>query len=271
MNSAHDQLPANTITQLSNQLTQARLNAKESPKLSESVKDLSMGDAYRVQNEGLLYRTTHGEKIVGYKMGLTSQAKREQMGLHSPIYGVLTDRMQLKVVDDKGIFSLKGSIHPKIEPEIAFLVSKNIRGVPTPFEALEACSHCFCALEILDSRYTGFKYFSLPDVVADNSSSAFFALGGKQLSPQTLDLKNLNMRLSVNGVLAHSALSSEISGNPINSVVQLCELLHAHGKYLPAGSLVLAGAATTAVALEKGMRVELFVDGLGALTVQVEE
>ena len=155
-------------------------------------------------------------------MGLTSEAKRQQMNLDSPVYGVLTDRMQ---VPAGGMLRLQGSIHPKIEPEIAFRTSRELRGRITREQALDACSSAFAAMEILDSRYVDFKYFSLPDVVADNSSSSLFVLGTTERPPRELDLTQLQMSMEVNGEAVQAARSDAISGDPLLSVVQLCELL----------------------------------------------
>lgn len=242
-------------------LEHARSEAKEQDRITSTFPGLSMEDAYRIQDEGIRLRIARGEKIVGYKMGLTSRAKREQMGLHSPVYGVLTDEMWVK----EGQFNLAGKIHPKIEPEIAFLVSRELKGRVSREEALDACSGVCAALEILDSRYMGFKYFSLPDVVADNSSSSYFVLGDWIRDFRTLcqsgEVARLAMTMSVNGVVAQKAESSEISGDPVNSLLQLCELMSERGLSVPAGSVVLAGAATVAVALEPGMKISLSVRG----------
>lgn len=248
-------------------LDRARLDAREIPRITEKHPELTLRDAYRIQLEGVRLRATQGEKIVGYKMGLTSEAKRKQMNLDSPCFGVLTDAMS---VPDGGTFSLQGKIHPKIEPEIAFRTNRELRGRITREQALAACSGVFAALEILDSRFVGFKYFSLPDVVADNSSSAFFVTSSDEsVDPRTLDLPHLEMRMLVNGQLAQAAPSSAISGDPLLSVVQLSALLDEHDLALPAGSLVLAGAATAAVQLKPGMKIELQVSGLRPVTVVV--
>jgi 2-oxo-3-hexenedioate decarboxylase len=252
--------------ELARLLDQARLDAREVPPLTRTHADLPLKDAYSIQAEGLRLRTARGERVVGLKMGLTSEAKRKQMNLDSPVYGVLTDRMQ---VPAGGVFRLQGSIHPKIEPEIAFRTSRELRGRITREQALEACSSAMAAMEILDSRYVDFKYFSLPDVVADNSSSSMFVLGTTERPPRELDLLRLQMSMEVNGAVVQSALSNAISGDPVLSVVQLCELLDARGESLPAGSIVLAGAATVAHMMKPGDQVRLTVDGLGSVSVSV--
>lgn len=253
--------------ELARLLDQARLEAREISPLTKQHPDLALTDAYTIQAEGIRLRTSRGERVVGLKMGFTSEAKRRQMNLDSPVYGVLTDRMELPA---GGVFRLQGSIHPKIEPEIAFRTSRELRGRITREQALEACSSVFAALEILDSRYVGFKYFSLPDVVADNSSSSLFVLGTTERPPRELDLPRLEMVLEVNGERVQAARSDAISGDPVVSILQLCELLDQRGESLPAGSVVLSGAATAAHMLHAGDRVRLTVEGLGEVTISVD-
>jgi 2-oxo-3-hexenedioate decarboxylase len=127
----------------------------------------------------------------------------------------------------------------------------------------------YAAMEILDSRFVGFKYFSLPDVVADNSSSAYFVMSAKATDPHSSDWANLKMVMSVNGKPVQEGNSSDISGNPVQSIVQLCELLSERGKFLPAGSIVLAGAATQAVQLQTGDKIELTVQNLATVSLIV--
>lgn len=258
-------LSQNQIADLAKHLDQATLEAREVERLTIRHADLSLSDAYSIQEAGIRLRLGRGERQIGLKMGLTSEAKRKQMNLKSPCYGVLTDRMQ---IEDGAVFSLKNKIHPKIEPEIAFIVARELKGRITLDEALAACSGVCAAMEILDSRFLNFKYFSLPDVVADNSSSSYFVLGRTLVSPRAADWAKLEMVMEVNGQVAQKALSEAISGNPVQSIVQLCELLDERGLALPAGSIVLAGAATQAVQLEPGMEVRLKVQDLGTVTVK---
>ena len=253
---------------LAKHLDQATQEAREVARLTETHADLSLEDAYAIQAEGVQLRLARGERIIGYKMGLTSKAKMEQMGLNTPIYGVLTDRMR---VQDGATFSMHGKIHPKIEPEIAFHISQDLRGSVSAEEALSAISGVSAAMEILDSRFVGFKYFSLPDVVADNSSSAYFVVSDTQKKPSELDLTALRMTMDVDSQPVEEALSSAILGSPLNSLVHLCSLLDSHGLHLKAGSIVLAGAATQAVPLVKHSEVRLTVPGLGQVSVKIEK
>jgi 2-oxo-3-hexenedioate decarboxylase len=190
-------------------------------------------------------------------MGLTSAAKRAQMSLELPIYGVLTDAMQVS-----GVLRVADGVHPKIEPEIAFRTARELRGSVTREQAFAALDGVAPAMEVLDSRFTGFKYFSLPDVVADNCSSWRF-VPGAFVAPR--DTGGLRMRMSIGGRVVQEADSNAISGHPLDSLVQLVALLP---HPLPAGSIVLAGAATVAEALAPGMAVSLEVESLGSVSVR---
>lgn len=251
-------------SELARRLDAARRERREVPPLTNELPQLTLSEAYAVQEGGIQLRLAEGERVVGLKMGLTSEAKRKQMNLDSPVYGVLTDRMR---VEADGVIRLGQGIHPKIEPEIAFRTARELRGTVTREEALDACESVFAAMEILDSRYRDFKYFSLPDVVADNSSSALFVLATEEHPPRALDLTRLEMKMSVNDAVVQSARSDAISGDPVLSVVQLCALLAERGQVLPAGSIVLAGAATAAHMLQPGDKVRLVVEGLGSVAV----
>lgn len=252
-------------------LNQAWKNAEPIQQISSQLgpelkPQFTRADAYAIQEQQMKARAAEGEKQTGWKMGLTSEAKRRQMNLDSPLYGFLTDKMQ---VSDGGSFSLKGKIHPKIEPEVAFFIRDELKAPVTRDQVLKACSGVCAALEILDSRYQQFKYFSMEDVISDNSSSSHFILGPWREDFAALDLKNLKMQMSADGQMVQSGISSDISGDPAQSVVELCDLLAERGQTLKPGSIVLAGAATAAIELKPGLEVSLKVEQLPSLSVKV--
>lgn len=248
-------------------LNTSRLQAKPIPQISKEVTDFSRRDAYAIQERQMAFRQRAGEKLIGWKMGLTSEAKRRQMNLDSPLYGFLTNRMQ---IPSGGVFKLKGAIHPKIEPEVAFWIAQDLFGSVTRDQVLAACGGVAAGLEILDSRYDQFKYFSMEDVIADNSSSSHFLLGEWRRDFSSVNLIHLDMEMKVDGAVVQKGNSEAISGDPVNSVIQLCELLAERDRTLAAGSIVLAGAATAAVELKPGMRVELEVAELAPVHVTIE-
>jgi 2-oxo-3-hexenedioate decarboxylase len=242
---------------LAKELDAALLARREIAPLVQTHGDFDLPTAYRIQERGIALRLSRGEKIVGYKMGLTSAAKRVQMNLGLPIYGVLTDAMRVV-----GTLRVGDGVHPKIEPEIAFVTRRPLSGRISREQAFAALEGVASALEVLDSRFTGFKYFSLPDVVADNCSSWRFVLGPLREPRET---GGLAMGMRVDGRLVQEGDSNAISGHPLESLVQLVELLP---HPLPAGSIVLAGAATVAEALRPGMEISLEVEDLGSVAVR---
>ncbi len=256
------------ITEIAHLLDDARLKAYTLSQFSSQIANFTREAAYSIQEEGLSRRIERGEKIIGLKMGLTSEGKRKQMNLDSPLYGALTDKMQ---VPNNGVFHLKGSIHPKIEPEIAFFIAKELKGKISRAEVLAATQYIAPALEILDSRYEGFKYFSMEDVIADNSSSSYFIIGAPCTNFSSLDLLNMKMKMKINGHTLAEGISSDISGDPVISVIQLAELMAQRDQGIPANTIVLAGAATLAISLEANMQVTLEVDELEMMSVTIKE
>jgi 2-oxo-3-hexenedioate decarboxylase len=238
-------------------VTDAYFGAYEIDKLTDRS-PFSISEAYAIQAQGLEILYSQGDRRVGYKMGLTSKAKMKQMGVHQPIYGVLTEKMRIA---SGSTFGFQGRIHPKIEPEIAFLIGKDLQGKVTSEEALAACSGVCAAMEIIDSRYRNFN-FTLPDVIADNCSSSAFVLGETIRKPSEIDLGNLGMLMEVNGKPVQFGSSSAIYGHPAGSLAELCAMLAEEGKGLHAGDIVLAGAATAAISLEPGQEIKTLVQDL---------
>ena len=247
---------------LAKELDDAVLGRREIGPLTRTHGEFDLKTAYAIQRAGLELRAQRGERAVGYKLGFSSEAKRQQMDLATPIYGYLTHAM---LVQERVV--LAEGIHPRVEPEIAFVTATELRGDITFEEALRACATVAPALEILDSRFVGFKYFSVPDVIADNCSSWRFALG-KQQSP--CEVGDLLIRVSIDGRLRQETRSSAISAHPVLSLVQLCAMLATHGQSLPAGSIVLTGGATAAEPLGPGMIVSLEIESLGQVRLSVE-
>jgi 2-oxo-3-hexenedioate decarboxylase len=253
------------IERLARHLDDARRQGREVERLTLQAPQLDIEQAYEVMDAGIALRLARGERQVGMKMGLTSEAKRRQMDLDAPIYGVLTDAMVVR-----GRFPMAGSLHPKIEPEIAFRFDGGLEGRPDRSAVLAACSGVGTALEILDSRYRDFKYFSLPDVIADNASSSHVVLPERWVPAGGDDLGAVELVMWIDGEPRQRARGAAISGDPVLSVVQLCALLHGRERSLPPGSVVLAGAATVAEQLRPGAEVRLDGEWLGSVSVRVD-
>ena len=173
-------------------LDDAARNATAIAQLSHA-EQFSMSDAYEIQKRAIALRVARGAKRVGMKMGFTSRAKMIQMGLFDMIWGRLTADM---VLEDGAPMPFKKFVHPRVEPEIAFLLKKPLIGSITPMQALAAVEAVAPAMEVIDSRYANFK-FALNDVVADKASSSGFVTGPWH-SPD-VDFSNLGLVMSCNG------------------------------------------------------------------------
>ncbi|MGE3801935.1 MAG: 2-keto-4-pentenoate hydratase [Candidatus Kapaibacterium sp.] len=227
--------------------------------------DLTVEDAYTIQKMSIDRRIERGERLVGMKMGLTSKAKMEQVGVHEPIYGRLTDGM---IINDGASFSIERGCHPRVEPEVAFVMKQDIEGKVTDAEAVAAVEGVCAALEVIDSRYRDFK-FTLPDVVADNTSASGFVLGSTVRPVNEVNLGNLGIVMEVNGKAEQIGNSSAIYEHPLRSLVQLLHMLARRGEGLKAGQVVLAGGATAAVPLKRGDHVRVLVDELESAEFRV--
>jgi 2-oxo-3-hexenedioate decarboxylase len=248
------------LAAIAERLDNAACNARATPQLTEP---LSLDDAYIVQKGSMERRYARGETRIGIKMGFTSRAKMAQMGLDEMIWGRLTSRM---LMDDGGTIDFAAFVHPRVEPELAFLLDRPLAGRVTPMAALAAVVGIAPALEIIDSRYENFK-FSLTDVVADNSSSSALVIGA--WSDPAIDFSNLGMILEIDGVARQIGSSAAILGHPIRSLVAAARLAEAAGEPLQAGDIVMAGGATAAEALSPGQHVRVVVQDLGRAEFKV--
>ncbi len=251
-------LPAAKVNELAKALDDAQRSATAIAQLSaRRAAAMSLADAYRVQAAAVARRVRRGERRSGVKMGFTSRAKAAQMGVSDLIYGRLTDAM---LVADGGDYMLSGGVHPRVEPEIAYLLKAPLAGRVSPAEAMSRVEAVAPAIEIIDSRYRDFK-FSLTDVVADNCSSAGYVLG-PWCRPDT-DVANLGMVLEFNGRPVQIGSSAAILGHPARALADAARFAAQTGDTLEPGFVVMAGAATAAVHLVADTTVRLAVEALG--------
>lgn len=221
--------------------------------------------AYAIQAASIQQRLNRGERRVGVKMGFTSRAKMLQMGIDDVIWGRLSSQMQ---VEEGGAISLSRFIHPRVEPELAFVLKRSLAGDVNEVDALAAVEAIAPALEIIDSRYENFK-FSLPDVIADNASSSAFVVG-PWCSP-TQDFSDLAITLNIDGRVAQTGSTAAILGHPLRSLVAAARLSAAAGEPLQAGWVVMAGAATPAEWLAPGQYVSIEMERAGSASFHVQE
>jgi 2-oxo-3-hexenedioate decarboxylase len=225
--------------------------------------DVGLDTAYATQHALIARRLARGERITGLKLGFTSQAKAQQMGVHDVIIGTLTDAMRL---DDGAVFDRRSAIHPRIEPEVAYLLAADIDGPVADRPLAEVVAAVAPALEIIDSRYRDFR-FSLADVVADNTSAAAYAIGPWIPFDRAGALDNRAVRLEVDGRVSATGSTAAILGDPARAIAAAARLAARHGFTLRAGTVLLAGAATAAVPLPDDGVVEAAITGLGRVGI----
>ncbi|GGS04202.1 4-oxalocrotonate decarboxylase [Micromonospora fulviviridis] len=249
------------IAGIAEKLGAAADSATAIPQLAAET-GLDVDAAYAVQAALLQRRLDRGERLVGLKMGLTSKAKMAQVGVDEVIWGRLTDVMR---VPDGGTVDVADFIHPRVEPEVAFLLDR----LPEPGEPVGAFSEAVRAvapaIELIDSRYANFT-FSLPDVVADNTSAAAFVVGPWSPVPDGLD--NLGVLLEIDGRVAQVGSTAAILGDPRRALDEGIRLAGRHGVRLREGWVFLAGAATAAVPLRPGAHVRAVVEKLGTASLK---
>lgn len=253
-----------SVPEIARRLDQAAMHARAIPQFT-GEESFDLDTAYAIQRANVEQRLARGEKPLGIKMGFTSRAKAVQMGVFDVICGRLTDGM---AIEDGGRVARHSFVHPRVEPEIAFLLGRRLTGRLTPLQALDTVEAIAPALEIIDSRYLDFR-FSLTDVVADNSSSARLVVGPWRRPD--LDIANLGMIMSFDGRIEALGSSAAILGHPLRSLAAAARLAQERDIALEAGCIVLAGGATAASGLRAGLHVSLEVQSLGRTEFAVEE
>jgi 2-oxo-3-hexenedioate decarboxylase len=255
------------IRAIAQSLEEAEVEKREVTRITEANPDLSVEDAYRIQEELVGLKLQRGYRIVGPKMGLTSQAKMKQMNVSDPIYGYVFDYM----VVGGSVLSMRELIHPKVEAEIAFVLGRDIEGPGiTGAQVLAATEYIVAALEIIDSRYRNFE-FTLPDVIADNTSSSRVFIGSTLRKPEEMDLDLVGVTLSINGEIKDLGAGAAVLSHPANSVAMLANMLSRRGLKLKAGEIILSGGITGAHMLSAGDMVTAKWDGLGSIEFRVTE
>lgn len=230
--------------------------------LTDTYPDLDPDTAYLVQDAVVQARVDAGAIVIGAKLGLTSVAKQRQMNVAEPLYGWLTDDMQL---DTGQALTCADYIQPRCEPEVAFLLGADLAG-PHVLAAhvLAATALVFPAIDVLDSRFAGYK-FTGSDVIADNSSCAGFVFGGTGIDPRGVDLRLVGCAFEKDGVLLATAAGAAVLGHPAASVAWMVRRMAERGQGLCAGQVVMAGALTEAVAVSPGDTVVARFDRLGTV------
>ena len=244
-------------------LRQARLDRQPIPPVSTSHDIQGLDAAYAVAEINTRLRLAEpGRRIVGKKVGLTSKAVQQQLGVDQPDFGVLFDDMEILDGDSVPMGQL---IQPKVEAEVAFVVGHALAGkAPSWGEFLCSLACALPALEIVDSAIIDWK-ISLVDTVADNASSALYVLGTQPVALGALSLGELGMQMAINGAVVSVGTGAACLGHPLRAAYWLARSMAARGQPLQAGEVILSGALGPMVKLSAGDVVQARIGELGGV------
>ncbi|WP_087974913.1 2-keto-4-pentenoate hydratase [Oceanobacillus rekensis] len=256
-------IKTDVVDVIAKDLFDAEKNKTAVDKFVDKYPELDEALAYQIQDRLVeMKEKEENTKRVGWKLGLTSKAKQQMIGVHEPSYGVLLESMQLNEGEP---ISIAPFIHAKAEPEIAFVLNKELKGPHVSVaDVLDATEYVAPAIEIIDSRFYGFK-FTLADAVSDNSSSSRFIIGERFYSPKNVDLKLMGFVYRQNGEIAATGAGAAVMGNPARAIAWLANKLYKVGKSLTPGEVILSGSLSAALEIAPGDHYTASFDGIGSV------
>ena len=233
--------------------------------LSTRHPSLTIEDAYAIQQHMLARRIAQGERVIGKKIGVTSEAVMNMLGVFQPDFGWLTDGM---VYNEGEAIPASSLIQPKAEGEIAFLLKKTLKGPGvTAADVIAATQGVMTCFEIVDSRIRDWK-IKIQDTVADNASCGVFVLGDRLVDPRDVDLGTCGMVLEKNGEIVATGAGAAALGHPANAVAWLANTLGALGIALEAGEVILSGSLAAMVPVKAGDNLRVTIGGIGSCSVR---
>ncbi|HET9876933.1 MAG TPA: 2-keto-4-pentenoate hydratase [Mycobacterium sp.] len=253
--------------ELAADLAQAERSRVPISPLTAAHPDIDVVDAYEIQLINIRQRVAEGARVVGHKVGLSSAAMQQMMGVDEPDYGHLLDEMQ--VFENVPVATAR-YLYPRVEVEVAFLLAEDLPGADCTEEHVLAATEAFApAIELIDSRIADWQ-IKLCDTIADNASSAGFVLGKQRVSPADIDIKNIDAVLTRNGEVVAKGRSDAVLGNPATAVAWLARKVESFGVRLRAGDIVLPGTATRAIDARAGDDFVADFAGLGSVRLVFE-
>lgn len=252
------------IEQYGEELYQAFLERRPVSPLISREPEITIEDAYRIQEALVARRLAAGETVVGKKIGATSRPVQEMLGVYQPDFGILLSGM---VYQEGDTIDLSQMIQPKAEAELAFVLKEDLKGPGiTAMDVIRATDYVLPCFEIVDSRITDWK-LKIQDTVADNASCGVYVLGKTKGDPRKLDITLAGMVLEKNGELYSTGVGAAVQGSPANAVAWLANTLGELGIPFKAGEVILSGSQSTLVPVVDGDELVCTVGGLGSCRV----
>ena len=253
--------------ELAADLAQAERSREPIVPLTVAYPDIDIVDAYEIQLINIRQRVAEGARVLGHKVGLSSKAMQQMMGVDEPDYGHLLDEMQ--VFEDTPVKAGR-YLYPRVEVEVGFILADDLPGADcTEDDVLAATEALVPSIELIDTRITDWK-IKLCDTIADNASSAGFVLGEARVSPADVDVQMIEAVLTRNGDLVAEGRSDAVLGNPVTAVAWLARKVESFGVRLKKGDIVLPGSCTRAIDVRAGDEFVADFAGLGAVRLSFE-
>jgi 2-keto-4-pentenoate hydratase len=260
-------LPVEVRQKLAADLAEAERSRQPISPLTDGNPDIDVVDAYEIQLINIRQKVAEGARIIGHKVGLSSEAMQKMMNVDEPDYGHLLDDMQ--VFEDQPVASGR-FLYPRVEVEVGFILSDDLPGAGCTEDDVLAATAAFApSIELIDTRITNWQ-IKLCDTIADNASSAGWVLGEARVSPKDIDIKNINAVLTNNGEVVAEGRSDAVLGNPVTAVAWLARKVEAFGVRLKAGDIVLPGSCTRAIDAPPGSHFVADFSGLGSVQLSFE-
>jgi 2-keto-4-pentenoate hydratase len=260
-------LTVEVLDELAADLAQAERSREPIAPLTSAYPDIDVVDAYEIQLINIRQRVAEGARVLGHKVGLSSLAMQQMMGVDEPDYGHLLDEMQ--VFEDTPVKAGR-YLYPRVEVEVGFILAADLPGAAcTEDDVLAATEALVPSIELIDTRITDWK-IALCDTIADNASSAGFVLGAARVSPRDVDVKAIDAVLTRNGEVVAEGRSDAVLGNPVTAVAWLARKVESFGVRLRKGDIVLPGSCTRAIDVRAGDQFVAEFEGLGSVRLSFE-
>lgn len=260
-------MDAKLIETLGDELYHAMTTQTVVDPLTSRYPDITIENGYHIQQHMLSRRLQAGERVVGKKIGVTSAAVMNMLGVYQPDFGYLLDGM---IYNEGQSIDIATLIQPKAEGEIAFILKKDLMGPGISNADVLAATECVMpCFEIVDSRIRDWR-IKIQDTVADNASCGVFVLGDSAVSPRKVDLSTCGMVLEKNGEIIATGSGAAAMGSPVNAITWLANTLGRLGVPLKAGEVVLSGALAAMFPCAAGDNFRVSIGGIGACSVRFE-
>lgn len=254
-------------------LDQAERDAHQIRQTTSVYPNLTMDEAYRIQNTWRDIKIARGQALVGHKIGLTSRAMQAAMNITTPDSGFLTADM---VFEPGSTLAADRFNDPKLEMELAFVLGTDLAGMDLRIDdVLDATDHVVAAIELIDARSyrrdpeTG-RTRTVVDTISDNAADAGIIMGGRAVGPRDIDLRWVGALGYRNGVVEETGLAAGVMDHPANGIIWLARRYAEQGLTLEAGQTILAGSFTRPIDVRAGDQFRFDYGDLGSFELDFD-